>query len=300
MKKVQTLLLVLILSNALLAQDSKETKPLKRIAIKEVNLQTGFDTRGLNQLEVSDLSSMTPNSNIIKKYGAGLTKTNTNHLDVNSSTAVLLGIHFRKKDKSDYKSNPILRIGLSSYSTSNTLGRFDNENRFTYDSLFSNKTEQTILRDSIITEGYTIERFTQQIRIDIALLFSTNKEKRWVLYGGIGANAGVSLNATTRVDFWRTRKSETYKAGDTDRYDRIIEFGESNNEREVFKNKTTTAASFYTPIGVDFRIGKKRDFWKQLHFFYEMRPSVNLNSIPELGTFSYLNLHTVLGLKITW
>jgi hypothetical protein len=65
----------------------------------------------------------------------------------------------------------------------------------------------------------------------------------------------------------------------------------------VFTNKKKFACAAYVPLGVDFRIGKKRAFWKRTHLFYELRPSVT--TIPELRTFANAGVQQGIGLRVT-
>jgi len=50
---------------------------------------------------------------------------------------------------------------------------------------------------------------------------------------------------------------------------------------------------------VDFRIGKKRQFWMPVHLFYEMQPTLRLNHVPEVGMISHLPLAQNFGLRVT-
>jgi hypothetical protein len=47
-------------------------------------------------------------------------------------------------------------------------------------------------------------------------------------------------------------------------------------------------------------LGKKKEFWKRTHLFYELRPGINITSIPELGTITNSSNQHGLGLRVTW
>jgi hypothetical protein len=68
---------------------------------------------------------------------------------------------------------------------------------------------------------------------------------------------------------------------------------------EVFRNKRSLALTASIPFGVDFRIGKKRQFWMPVHLFYEMQPTLRLNHVPEVGMISHLPLAQNFGLRVT-
>jgi hypothetical protein len=48
------------------------------------------------------------------------------------------------------------------------------------------------------------------------------------------------------------------------------------------------------------RLGKKREFWKHLNIYAEMRPGLYITAIPELATQTNFGLTSNLGLKIKW
>ena len=74
----------------------------------------------------------------------------------------------------------------------------------------------------------------------------------------------------------------------------------SNIKTEYYKNKNNFGFSAYIPMGIDFRIGRKRKFWKQIHLFLELRPGINGTSIPELRTIVNSSMQYGFGLKVSW
>jgi hypothetical protein len=58
--------------------------------------------------------------------------------------------------------------------------------------------------------------------------------------------------------------------------------------------------SIYLPMGIDFRIGKNRPFWKQTHLFYELKPSMNLTAIQNSSTLITGVFQHGLGLRVTF
>ncbi|MGB0807307.1 MAG: hypothetical protein ACPGRC_11500 [Salibacteraceae bacterium] len=60
------------------------------------------------------------------------------------------------------------------------------------------------------------------------------------------------------------------------------------------------AYSAYIPLGLDFRIANKSEFWQRVHLFYEMRPSLEMISIPELSTYTTVAWQHGFGIKVQW
>ena len=211
----------------------------------------------------------------------------------------MLGLQFSDKQKSAYKANPLLRLGISYFSGTSITSAFYKEERFPYDTLTSSQTGQVIYIDSINSKSYSMNYSSEQLRLDASLIFRTNPEARWSLFAGIGVNAGLSINASTDIYFNRYESSDTrfingngsspYGYSNTD-----------NSKSENFKNKSNFGLSTYIPMGVDFRIGKKKEFWKRTHLFYELRPGVNITSIPELRTITNSSIQHGIGLRVSW
>jgi hypothetical protein len=53
-------------------------------------------------------------------------------------------------------------------------------------------------------------------------------------------------------------------------------------------------------MGLDFRLGKKREFLNRLHLFVETRPSMTITTIPSLKTLLTPNITSSFGLRIVW
>jgi hypothetical protein len=132
---------------------------------------------------------------------------------------------------------------------------------------------------------------SQQLRIESSLIYRTNAEKRWSVYAGIGASLGLSYNAQTHISYSTTDYFSGNYANNSGSYDYGFEH---------FRNKTNISTSVFVPMGVDFRIGKNKEFWKRLHLYYEMKPALSFLSVPELRTFTSVNMINSFGLKVTF
>jgi hypothetical protein len=157
-----------------------------------------------------------------------------------------------------------------------------------YDTLTSSQTGQQIFIDSSYNRSYDMNYSTQQLRLDGAIIFRMFPEKRWSLHTGLGASVGMSYRSTTTLQY---SAYSSVPGGNGYSYT-----GEESNE--TFTNKNSMAASLYVPFGIDFGLGKKRAFWMPFHLYTEIRPTLNLNSIHELGTSFSTGMSSALGLRI--
>jgi hypothetical protein len=140
---------------------------------------------------------------------------------------------------------------------------------------------------------------SEQIRFDGSMIFRTNPLARWSLFSGIGITAGVSINSNTNIYYSKYLRTEIYES-DGAVLNSSSYYHSDQSISENHKNKNGYAVSAYIPMGIDFRVGKKREFWKQIHLFYECRPGMNMTSIPELQTATTASLQHGFGLRVSW
>ncbi|MFY9309087.1 MAG: hypothetical protein WAQ28_08595 [Bacteroidia bacterium] len=197
-----------------------------------------------------------------------------------------LGLSFKEKPKSLTQ----IRVGVavSGTSVSNFISRTD---RSPYDTLTSSQTGQTIYQDSITYHSYSMEYRARQLKLDVSLIYRMYPSARWSMYGGIGLQAGTSLSAYSDINYNEYVVIEGQESNGS--YDASV------RRSERFKNKNVQEFVAYIPVGVDFRLGKRKEFLKQIHLFTEIRPYVSVLNIPELGSFSGLGMQQVLGLRVT-
>ncbi|MEN9700191.1 MAG: hypothetical protein RLZZ301_1389 [Bacteroidota bacterium] len=191
----------------------------------------------------------------------------------------------------------LLRIGLSNYSNANAYhlsGEYSES--FIVDTLTSSVSGQQTYIDSSSYHHIGATYGTQQLRLDAALLFRMRPEKRWSLQGGIGASLGYAYRNTIRV----SSSVDPYSLGGFDMFF-TSSFFHWSGQTETFASKGGLGASIYVPLGIDFRIGKKREFWTPIHLYAEMRPSLFITTYgknsPLTPSFS-VGSASALGLRI--
>jgi hypothetical protein len=289
------LILLTLIASITICQ-AQENKPLSRIRLSDLYFQTGL-SGSVNQSEsINSLNVLTPESEILQSFAGSNSTSNSYSYGGNSFSSIQLGLSFRNKSRSDYKTNPLLRIGIMHISNNSISASSDAETSQPFDTLTSSQTNQVVYVDSITNRNYAIDYSSEQIRIDASLLFRSNQAARWSVMAGIGASYGVSINANTRVSYSKYGNGElTFSDGE-----KVSIYGEESEFRsETFNNKMNSGYSIYVPLGVDFKIGKKREFWKHAHLFFELRPGINIHSIPELKTYRTVNVQQGIGLRVS-
>lgn len=286
MKKQTIVLLAASAFNltALFAQEATPTKTDKKCSfhITEVQLQNGFQLNPMPHTNLLDFQAMAPNSALLATDFSSFSLANRQATG-GSFHALSVGIKFKK-------SNPTLRLGIAYLMNNNLNMAYEKVIKYAYDTLTSSQTgTQTILtHDSLYR--YSMTNLSKQLRLDAALIFRTNESARWSLYAGVGASLGYTIESTTRID---------YTIENVDR-PKSKENTIASRQTEIFENKNYLTSSIYAPLGIDFRMGKKREFWKHLHLTYELKPSINFVAIPEIKTATVVGMVSTGGLRYSF
>lgn len=299
MKTTQILSLVLLLtgfSNSQLLGQESEQKKVKRVMICDFYIQTGFFIDVNAKGSLADFKTLVPQSVLLNNNLSDYSQTGGFGSSGNSMFSAMLGLQFSDKQKTTYKKSPLLRLGINYFSGTNLSTNMHKETSKRYDTLTSNQTGQTIYLDSITTQNYGMNYTSQQLRIDGSIIFRTDPEIRWSLYTGIGITAGVSINAKTDIYYNKYTRSNHPNSNN---YNNFSYSSSGGYITESYRLKNNFGFSAYLPLGVDFRIGKKREFWKRTHLFFELRPGINSISIPELRTFTNPSMQYGFGIKVS-
>ena len=280
MLKKLSFLTVLAISGSVFSQ---------KIKINEFHVSSGTASMNMPEGSLEDFKILAPNSVILTKdfsqFNQGYFNPMGFRYGMNQSSmySLQLGLQCAKMQKATF------RIGithLSNYGLLSARGGYSVS--APYDTLTSSQTGQQTFLDTTYTKSYDLNYSNQQLRLDGAVIFRMFPDKRWSLHAGLGASFGYSYRANTNI-----RYSEYSSTSYISSYS-----GSYTSEQETFKNKNSLGASLYIPLGIDFGIGKKRSFWMPFHLYLETRPSLNINSISNLGTTFSPGMSSALGLRI--
>lgn len=275
----------LLLSLALLTWSSSQAQ----LSFEGIYLQNGA-FYGAGKGSLSNLQTLAPQSVLLQQdLSAYQSYPVMNFNFPGQSQSISVGLKMAKLP------NATLRLGLMHTNQRNALttgGSYTET--FRIDTLTSSQTGEQLFVDSFSTHSYNASYSQEQLRLDASLLFRYNADKRWSFYGGIGANFGLSYNGQTSVNQYVSPYGSGYGYG-YNLFNDMVHNG--THTQETFENKGGFGFGVYAPLGVDFQVGKKRDFWMPIHLYMELRPGFNVNQIAGLGTsFSAGNFSNV-GLR---
>lgn len=293
--KFGSIAVCLLWANLTYAQDlalpTPQPKPKGRLQLADLYIQTGMFYYLESPLSLADYRLLAPNSVLLKQ---DLSSYSTSYYPNTMSSghfSMLAGINFR--DKPNWQ----LRVGFSQSSEYLSNLSFYKWTNKPYDTLTSAQTGRQVLIDSVYHSSYHFRHERQLMRLEASLIYRTNPERRWGFYAGIGASVNLSLNSRTTTTEYKSAYTQQ-RDGYNPRYDYFSYSTSSNDRTEEFVNKNSIGYSFFAPIGVDFRIGKKHAFWSRVHLTYEIRPTLQVSNIAGLRKFTNFATQQNIGLRL--
>jgi len=207
-----------------------------------------------------------------------------------------IGMNIMDKKK-NIRKNPKIKTGISYFSVAGVIHTLPETERKPYDTLISTQTGEIILIDSITTRTSFMTYKSEQLRMDASIIYRTNPQDRWMFFAGAGIAAGWAFNTFASINYSVNRNTQnsdnnsTYSAYSTT---------DINFRSELFSSRKGFGASAGIPMGIDWRVGRKHAFWKQVHIYYEFRPGVNITVIPELDTIIKTGMQHGFGFRFSW
>jgi hypothetical protein len=267
-----------------------------KLKITDASISVGgiFQNSPINTL--SNFQKLAPQSLLLTTNFSGYSSSTGMASVAGPAFNANVGINRLKAENPTNKSVTQVRVGLS-FSGTNISNYLSKTEKVPYDTLTSSQSGQTVYLDSVKTHSYSMNYKSQEIRLDVSLIYRTNPTARWSVYGGVGVEVGTTVSSYTSIYYNENNSSKLmHNMGSSSNYGGS---STTNGVEEHFINKNGFGYAAYLPVGLDFRVGKKKEFFKQTHLFCEVRPFLNYTNIPELGTFGGVGMRSSLGLRVT-
>lgn len=265
----------LALSFASLAQSQSNTK-LRRMKINSVELSSSLLYGEPSFSPLTDYQNLALNNDFPSLDMEGY-NTPSNYYG-NTINAVNLALEFNLFNKAGEQSwgRPTFRMGMSHTWNNTSNLAFFNSNRYPYDSLYTTFQGNTTVTavDSIRYGGRTFSANSNRIRLNAAVLWHSNPEKRWSFYMGIGIGLGASINSTLTV-----HQYEGYEIDfghPTSGY--FLEPNYIHSSMETIRAKTWFDVNLIVPVGAELKLSEKDNLFKHAHLFFEFAPTLWMNT----------------------
>lgn len=255
---------------------------------KEFFLSVGSYQTSLLQAGFISVNQFTAPSQMAQKYSEF--NSMKGYADF-SLPDIQFGMNFCRSGK---KYQNTWRIGLTSSSATDISGYYNRQETYRIDTFQSTQTNAVYYIDSTVYHNFRYRNWSNWLHLDVSKIWRTDNPNKFTLYTGIGAVAGITLNSHSDLQYNRysiDNKPKNYN--NTSRRNYSNEYYETEN----IKNKTRTFASVYVPLGIDYRLSKKKNFWSKLHLFYEGRFSLNQLNVPEIKKYSFSDFNSLIGIR---
>ncbi len=285
MRKVVSLLFALAMAAGAMAQDES-----KSLEIKSASVQFGLYTGDAGVSNFIDFQKLAPTMTLTENDLVGFSNQN-GYID-NSGPAFSANLIFAKPNAGNAaRFNLEYRVGVSFQQVDLMNQNYHREDEYRIDTLLSSRNGKEFFVDSIQNQNYYLTYTQRHVMLDGDVTISTNPQKRWKFYAGIGVSLGLSVSPTTEISY----TSNSYIEGRIDEDEEFYLESDGNTER--FSNKGGFFGRVYLPLGIDFRIGKKKESLTKYHLFVESRQSLNFQSVSELSSITTIASTGGVGMR---
>ncbi len=297
MKKLSTLLLAAVTSTLTVAQtdSSSSSKQFKlveaRISLGMFNNKNALSDIGYFNTLSGNQSTILPDNLTAYSVEGGYSGSGLFSLQ--------LGWIKKSKKTNDYNNNRIFRLGIDFYTPSIMNYSYRNEKIARIDTLTSSQNGSSYYVDSVITDYYNAAYNSSVLQVTFSAIYSTSQAHQVALYGGLEGALGITFNNYTNISYYTDFSNRITLANNVSTYEQS-RYNVVFNSAETFRNKTGFTAALGVPLGIDLRLGKKREFWEKLHLFSEVTPYISLFYVPELFTHTITGIKTRFGLRVTF
>lgn len=279
-KRISAITLLLLFGVSFMhAQQGEST--VKFMRVSSISLGPGIFGQQLPAFNTSDFKVLAPESLLLTE---NLNDFSTQNYQMqgnsgNGTFSTLLEIIFRNKEGTGYRNGPILRFGLTYLGGMGFSHSLFKSEQTRYDTLFSGVSGQVAYLDSVFEQNYDMRYQSNQLHLDISVIYRTNSKSLLSAYAGVGVSAGIAVFSETTIGYYENNFTQNSGGwvNNNDYQNRNSDFTE-----ETFSNTQNFAMQVYVPIGIALKLAKKREFFRDLHLFTEMRPGLGYFQIPEL------------------
>lgn len=288
-------------ANTARSQEGASNQPSRLV---DVFLSTGTVLQSSGSLDPHDLRAMLPGSLVLQRtlpaewsgsshyssLGASLDPNAYGPYSTTGQTTVVLGIGLRLGvDRADRPFRERLRLGVLYSGSESDHSSWGRSLTGRYDTLVSQATGESHFVDTTFTESLTARVEWSRIGLDAAYLVQRNTEGRWTWQLGLGFQVGsrfdqratlaYRVEREARADLYPLNGSTTVLASETHRL------------------PSTLWGDLYGAAGLEFCLGRKGRFMHAFNLFYEARPMLLFQGMPNGATSTSGRVQHLAGLR---
>ena len=274
----------------------------KKIKIDHIQVSMGGEL-GASPMIMSreDFSKLAPTTNLFPPSSIEDIRMGQMFSWNASSFNIQMGWRPSSQDGQEKSQHRAWRAGLTAYGFQTIMYSTSSESQFRVDTLYQSSNGSVYgyidSTDRQYANGYYK---ATTLKLDLSHIWSTGLDNRLNLFAGLGVNAGLNLSPRTEILLNHRQTTSIVDTQGTvisssSSYDSNFDF-----QRETFHNKMGWSTAAYIPMGIEFRVGQKREYLKNLHLFSEIRPALNYVHVPETRGYLFPTVQSTLGVKWCW
>ncbi len=244
-------LLVGLFNSGFVESDSTH---IKRIAAIEFSL--GQELRLNPNFSLDDFRALYPQSTLLKNFPQvdQTQSTVTSGLTLAVSTHILLGKKQPPKTLKSYIRAGIQMNTYSDYSINAQSSLSKNT-----DTLISPSSGNFLYVDTTVNTYHSAVLNANQLRVDAALLFHINRDRRLTITSGLGLTVGAFYNASTNIRKYQSANIQVWKYPNNKQsvYFDEVAYPTQNTVEQFNDAPTITHLQVYVPIIVNFQLGAR-------------------------------------------
>jgi len=283
----------LLATTTLNAQDNPVNETSKKIELKSISVNLGFNDSEGAYSTIDDISTIAPGF-MLRKDVSDYTHNNYNY-STNAEFSIQGDFEIKGLAENIAKYNPKLKLGLQYTLISPIDHNYSKTTTTTIDSLLYQNSQISIPLNEKKYEYYDITYSAEVISIDAALLLQTNPVKRLSFFTGIEASLGKSIKSEV------IETIHTWSKSTDDALVNEFPYFSHNGELEVFSLEAHDLfyASLKIPLGLSFRVGKAvTDPLYPLHLNATLNPGVAMAAIKKFDSYSEAFLGAQIGITV--
>jgi hypothetical protein len=199
---------------------------------------------------------------------------------------------FSKKNNA-YRENRELKICIGSNMGKTNQFSFVKRTTVRYDTLQNTHGDIVEYIDSVYEKNYSYSQYIHEINLGASYIFKTNTAKKVSFFAGGGFEYGFSVISQITEQVW----SESYFSpsyGDSSYY-----YDNDIDKTTININKTNHFARVFIPLGINYRLSNKSNFFKHINFDVQLSPGLVftlVNKVSSLHPYTYI----AVGYKYSW
>jgi hypothetical protein len=281
-----------LLGNQINLADSSKVKRLNKI-----EFSLGQETSFYLNPQLEDFKKMHPQSFLLNDFDQDISAASYS----NSSFIATLSTHINlNKNKPSRRVKPYLRAGVN-YLSWTYYGISDsNESLLNTDTLTSPTSGNVLYVDTNMRSSRYASLTTQQVRLDVAMLFNINQHKRLSFTTGLGFLVGTSLSSQTEIRKYNSYNVDVYDQDQQFMYPANYQGPMPNpmNITEFFTSPSIFHFQLYAPLILNYQFGSRTPdgFNSKYALQFEMSPGMAFENIRKTTSFSFSTLQSRISL----